>query len=166
MVPAIFGCYLLVHALAYVLVLRRLAAFSSEKAIFLYHAAPATLLALGLLGWWLVNPATVAFALAVSIIAAQGIYSMSFLELWSLAEGGYSLSILDRIDRNLTTGQSLNRVELERIGEAKKTNRIRSLRSLALVTDGDGGLRLTPVGRCVAALLAAVAWPANPKRAR
>jgi hypothetical protein len=166
MVPAIFGCYLLVHAIAFVLVLRHLATFSSEKAMFLYHAAPATLLSLSLFSWWLVNPDTVAFALAVSIIAAQGIYSMSFLELWSLAEGGYSLSILDRIDRTLTTGESLNQVELERIGEVKKTNRLRSLRDLALVRDDQGGLRLTPVGRCIAAFLAAAAWPANPKRAR
>jgi hypothetical protein len=39
----------------------------------------------------------IGFAALTGLLALQFIYSMSFLELWSLAEGSYSLQVLAKV---------------------------------------------------------------------
>ena len=94
-----YALYLAAHLLLYVAVLRHLPAFRREQTIFAYHALSAVLVT--------ASAVVVPLALGtgfdaewfVAVVALHGIYSVSFLELWSLAEGGYSLQILERLDR-------------------------------------------------------------------
>jgi hypothetical protein len=104
-------------------------------------------------------------AVAAALLSLHGLYSLSFLELWSLAEGGYSLSILTHIDRG--AGRALVEVSaLKEIGGSKKQSRLLDLKRLGLVERADERLRLTRRGQLVAAVLAGLAWLANLRRSQ
>jgi len=90
---------------------------------------------------------------AVMIVGLQGIYSLSFLELWSLAQGGYSLRILMDWE---ATGRTPDWTGLQRIGAAKKANRLASLQRLSLLLTHQSNFSLSRRGRLVAAALAGV----------
>jgi hypothetical protein len=146
------AAYLLGHFIFYVAVLRRLRRLQKEFWIFLYHAWSAVGLLVSLL---VVSAPAVAIAGCLSL---HGIYSLSFLELWSLSEGGYSLAILRRVQA--ASGGAISQESLAPIGSAKKSRRIASLMRLGLVARSGSTIRLTPGGRAVAAglrLLVAVA---------
>ena len=142
------AAYLSLHFLLYAFFLRNLRLFYGEKAIFLYHAlsfgvfsAAATLL-------WVLRVKDPRWAaIAVSL---HGIYSLSFLEFWALSDGGYSLRILDRIDRN---GPSADFDVLETLGASKKKYRLESLKRLKLIASGPQGWKLTLRGTLVVGFL-------------
>ena len=71
----------------------------SERAIFLYHfiSAIAVTGAFGL--WAFAVGGSEAWTLFVCAVMLHGIYSLSFLELWALADDSYSLAIMEVIDR-------------------------------------------------------------------
>jgi hypothetical protein len=156
-----YAIYFAAHLLLYVTALRHLPAFRREQTIFAYHtlsAVAVTLIAL-------LGPLAMGTALdlewVVAVVALHGIYSVSFLELWSLAEGGYSLQILERLDRAERQGQPANVEELRAIGAAKQSNRLAGLASIGLVRQDDGRLELTAGGKIVASLFALLAWLTN-----
>lgn len=161
-----FAIYLVAHFLLYVVVLRKRPVFRSEKGIFLYHFLPALVVALAVLAWAVVARAHPGWPEIVLVLSAHGIYSLSFLELWSLAQGGYSLSIIAAIanaeaDRSLTDFSAL-----EAVGEVKQRERLAGLSRLGLIANTDGRVALTERGRQVAALLYRLyAWvhPAEPE---
>jgi hypothetical protein len=150
---ALFAGYLALHFGLYVLVFRHLAAFRRESLIFRYHAfsalASATVAALAV-AW---NPSAERWAEATLVVGLHGIYSLSFLELWSLAQGGYSLRILMDLER---VGPAPDWAILEEIGAAKKANRLANLQRLGLLQAQDGRLFLSRRGRWVAAALAGI----------
>jgi hypothetical protein len=86
--------YLVAHFVLYVFPLRQKAFFQSERGIFLYHLASAVLFSVAALALWKVEFNDAGLATALALIAAHGIYSISFLELWSLAQGSYSIAII------------------------------------------------------------------------
>lgn len=135
--------YLSVHFLAYVTVLRDLVPLRREVSIFLYHAASLVVLAAFLL------LRSTGLELLIGSLCLHGIYSLSFLELWSLAQGGYSLTIL----RAVQAGAGDETVRLEEIGSQKKGNRLGSLTRLALVRRIDKRVALTRSGRLLACVL-------------
>src|SRR5207248_3861685 len=94
--------YVAAHFGLYALVLRRLPRFIEERVIFAYHAVSAVVLTVLAPGLWLVG--VIDFATLVGLVSLHGLYSMSFLELWSLSQGGYSLQILDLIERSEAAG--------------------------------------------------------------
>jgi hypothetical protein len=146
----------------YVLVLRHQAAFGQEATIFGYHFWSAILISIGSLVCWLVFADSVVFAAVVAAICIHGIYSISFLELWSLSEGGYSLSILRLVHQARAEGRSVDQGALLAIGNAKKGNRVQGLLKLRLVhRSADQRLDLTTFGRVTASVFAGVAWAAN-----
>ena len=151
---AAFASYLAAHFLAY-LWLRRLAALRTEKGIFLYHLVPALVMSAIALIAALENPA---FGLAglAALLAAQGLYSLSFLELWTLAQGGYSLSIIAEVVRAEAAGTPPDLAGLAAIGEAKQSDRVSALRAMGLVQDASDRIELTPRGRAVAFALHAL----------
>ncbi len=153
--------YLALHLALYVVRLRDLPAFSQEATIFGYHFWSALLVGvLAVLGF-LLAPSSTSAAVAAAAIAAHGIYSTSFLELWSLAEGGYSLSILRLLKHAREAGQTVNLATLHAIGAQKKGNRVQGLLKLHLVRR-DGKLFVaTPFGRLAGTFLAGIAWAAN-----
>ena len=153
------AAYLLAHLGAYIAVFRGWPTFGRESTIFQYHFVSfclmcvASLIGLAASGLQL----STALALAAVGVAAHAIYSISFLEIWSLAEGGYSLNVL----RHADSDGVIDMQALAAVGTSKKDSRIRGLVRLGLACETDGRFELTGRGRLVATLLRAVAWPAN-----
>ena len=100
----------------------------------------------------------------VAATALHGIYSLSFLELWSLAEGSYSLSILERVEQATRQSEAVDVSGLEGLGGSKKEQRLGSLERLGLIQDTAGQVSLTDRGRRVARALASVARSAGVAR--
>jgi hypothetical protein len=155
--------YLSAHLLLYITLLRHLPAFRLEKTIFAYHAISAALVTLVAAVGPLIFGASLDFEWLVAVVALHGIYSTSFLELWSLAEGGYSLQILERLDRAERQGAPANVEDLRAIGAAKQANRLAGLASIGLVHQEGGRVDLTAAGRIVASLFALLAWLTHVK---
>jgi len=77
------AAYLAVHFAAYVLVLRHRAGLRSEKGIFLYHLASAVFAGLAGVAFAVFEPDRFGLSGLVLVLSLHGIYSLSFLELWS-----------------------------------------------------------------------------------
>lgn len=122
------------HFLIFLLILRRKKFMRSERNIFLWHAGSWTLLFLASgFSLWRGScdggPYLGAFLLGLSL---HGIYSLSFLELWSLSQASYSLQLLaakaqkDRADTPIHKGTA--------IGSQKLVERNKSLFRIGLIT--------------------------------
>ena len=159
----LFGLYLAAHLLAYVLALRHLAWFRTEKGIFLFHFSSAVLV--GLSGFVLaaLDPAGFGSAGLVLIVSVHGIYSLSFLELWSLAQGGYSLSVIASIATAQASGEEPDFSRLEGIGQAKQDVRLAGLARLGLVERSGDEINLAAPGRTVAHMLHALLVFVDPR---
>src|SRR6266851_4454711 len=151
------GCYLACHLLLYVTTLRTVAAFSRENIIFRYHWVSAAIVG---------SVVTVAvantrrwgdLAAAVAVLSLHGIYSMSFLELWSLAQGGYSVSILEEAGHVGPPESKRDVSILHQIGASKTQNRLNTLERLGLARGQGDSIVLTPFGRLVAGALLVIA---------
>lgn len=150
--------YILVHLGVYVVALRHLAAFAQERVIFLYHAVSAVLLSAAALASLLVPGSGADLYAVVAVVALHGVYSVSFLEVWSLAEGGYSLQILQHVGYAEQRGVPLDLSALQAIGMAKQASRLNGLARLGLVREAGGRIQLTGAGHLVASFLALIAW--------
>jgi hypothetical protein len=142
-----FTGYLLVHLALYAMVFRRLSAFMREGVIFRYHAIPAVLLTVVAITSAVAMPTSDGVALAIFMVALQGLYSLSFLELWALSAGSYSLRLLQRVG---TDGPSADLSDLEQLGAGKQQARFASLRQLGLLSRE---MHLTRRGQRVASVL-------------
>ncbi len=140
--------YLSVHFLLYTLVLRNLRFFYQEKNIFLYHAISFLGVSTAGVGLVVLEPAVL--GPVIGAVSLHGIYSLSFLELWALSDGGYSLRILDQIDNPRAAADFKS---LEVLGASKKKYRLSSLERLRLVAPHPAGWMLTSRGRAVAVFL-------------
>ena len=143
--------FLVAHATLYFAVLRKRSSLVSEKAIFLYHVVSVIVVA-GAFGLWALavggSEAWTWFACAVML---HGIYSLSFLELWALADDSYSLAIMEIIGRGGGANGPALMQRLEAIGMGKQTSRLDALLAIGLVRQiGDGSFTLTPAGRAAA----------------
>jgi hypothetical protein len=154
-------CYLALHLVAYIVVLRKRPLFSHEHVIFGYHAV--SLLVVCLMGLLVVTfgALTFSFASFVAALALHGMYSTSFLELWSLAEGGYSLTIMRVVQRTDMQGGSIDLNALQHIGMDKREGRLAGLVRMGLIKHAECRFSLTPRGRATAAALRAIGWAAN-----
>ena len=146
--------YLGIHLAAFrVLFLPRWQIVRTERGILLYHVA-SFLLANGGVAVAIALRRGLGIEWLIFTFAAHGIYSLSFLELWSLTQGSYSLSVLAEIDR-LGTAASETRLEaLADIGRGKSRARTSDLARLGL-RHSDGGT-LTPAGKILAWICRAV----------
>ena len=112
-----FSSYLLLHFALYATALRHGKALASETRILLYHFAPAVLwmavlAVLALLG-------AVPLGLVVLLGGIHGIYSLTFLELWALSDGGYSLAIMECLDCRKDVDEEIVLDHLFALGVAK-----------------------------------------------
>jgi hypothetical protein len=155
--------YLLAHFLVYVFVLRHQPYFQTEKGIFLYHLISAIVCALAAAVIVFIRRDGEAFSVACALVAAHGIYSISFLELWSLAQGSYSLSIMGqgRSDRVPSRAELVE--SFSRIGNVKKADRLSSLKDSQLIRLDGNHWKLTGSGAIVATMLKGLLWLANIK---
>ena len=142
----------------------RITWLTSERGILLYQALSFVVLIVVGFAAVSMNPSVEVVAGLVAAIALHGIYSLSFLELWSLAEGSYSLSILEHIEQATRRGEAVDVSGLEGLGVSKKEQRLGSLERLGLIQDTADQVSLTHGGRKVARVLASVAWSAGVTR--
>lgn len=157
--------YISAHFAVYGLVLRYRSAFRSERAIFLYHAVSFLNISIGCLTLLTFNETTAGTpSLAVAAVSMHGIYSLSFLELWSLCQGSFSLGILSLLYEN----KRLSRADADRLestGDNKFCARLESLLRLGLISKDEEELwKCTTRGLIVSRCLAAVSQVSGAKR--
>lgn len=145
--------YLLLHFAAYVLIFRGRPYFRTEKGIFLLHFVSAVALPFAVFALSLDSGLRVALLCGIAAAAAHGIYSISFLELWSLAWGSYSFIILQEIDSGRPASADRIVLDLGAIGDGKKDQRIQSLERLGLIAQDQARVFLTAKGRVAARFL-------------
>jgi hypothetical protein len=153
--------YVLAHFLLYAFWLRKLDAFRKEKGIFRLHFFSAVALALAAIALVMSGAVETDWPIVIAGLSVHGIYSVSFLEVWSLSQGGYSLSILERAAEAPSLCDRESMTFLTTIGDEKRASRLEALRSLRLIEDGLQGIVLTPAGRVCCFAFRAVAWAAN-----
>jgi hypothetical protein len=145
--------FLVAHAGLYFAVVRDRPALASEKGIFLYHFVSAGLVAVGFGIWAVARGGSDAWAWFACAVMLHGIYSLSFLELWALADDSYSLAIMEIIAGSGTAAGPALMQRLEAIGMGKQTSRLDALQAIGLVREvGDGAFTLTPAGRAAVLL--------------
>jgi hypothetical protein len=145
--------YLAIHAGLFFALLRGRRALDSEHAIFIYHFASSLVLTCAFGTWALVRGGSDAWAWFTSAVMLHGIYSLSFLELWALADDSYSLAILEIIDRSGAAAGPALMQRLEAIGTGKQASRLGALQAIGFVREvGDGSFALTPAGRAAVVL--------------
>ncbi len=154
--------YALLHFFIYATTLRHLRAFRREGAMMFYHAVSFVLLALITLVFYMGAGRGVAAPL-VCVMALHGIYSLSFLELWSLSDGGYSLRILDRVEIAHEKGQQVNMSDLEKLASLKKEDRLESLLRMGLIEQRGEAFHATRLGRTVSSVIQGFIWLCNLK---
>jgi hypothetical protein len=159
------AAYLAAHFAVYVLVVRHMPSLHSERGIFLYHVASALFVGLAGLSLAIIDPLGFGAPGLVFVLSIHGIYSLSFLELWSLAEGGYSLYILASIARAQAAGGEPDFADQEQLGEAKQRARLDGLKKLGLIAIRNGAVGLTARGRGAAAIVLFFTRWINPRRA-
>ena len=155
--------WLACHFLIYAAVLRDMPLFQTERGIFLYHLTSAAVFMAAALVILPIRRDGEAFSVASALVAAHGIYSISFLELWSLAQGSYSLSIMGRgrSDRIPSRAELIDC--FSRIGNAKKADRLSALEGSQLVRLDGNHWRLNGSGAIVASMLRSLLWLADIK---
>ncbi len=141
----------------YIALRRRITWLTSEQGILLYQALSSVVLVVVGFAVVSLDPSVQVMAGLVAATALHGIYSLSFLELWSLAEGSYSLSILEHIEQATRQAQAVDVNGLESLGGSKKEQRLGSLERLGLIRGTADQVTLTRRGRRVARVLASVA---------
>ncbi len=152
--------YLLAHFLIYAAVLRRRPVCQTESGIFGWHVGSFILLGIGLIVGAALSPGPAAWATVVFGIGLHGIYSLSFLELWSLTQGSYSINILLELHRRGGRVRTGDLTAARRLGNEKQTARSGDLRRLGLI--GPAG-NPTPRGRAAAGVLRLLLWLSNGK---
>jgi len=133
--------------LVYVVWLRHSTFLQSEKGILLFHLISWCLaVSFTVIGLLLLRENSDTLLMCVAIVsAAHGIYSLTFLELWTLSEGSYSFQLLSAIESNgSVTKQVVN--ELVDVGNKKRVRRIETLIGLGLVRREGALLKITPKG--------------------
>ena len=152
--------YLVLHAGLYVLTRRDRPALGSEKGIFWYHVISAAVVTGVFAIWALVTGGAEAWTWFVAVVMLHGIYSLSFLELWALADDSYSVAILEVLELEPELIQGL-----EAIGMSKQTSRLDALQAIGLVRPGrDGTFALTSKGRVAVGLGRTLLFLANVRQ--
>lgn len=151
--------FVTLNFVVYTLGFRHFRAFSSERLIFLYQVLSFLLLPLLLLS--VAPPVREIFAGLISAMSLHAIYSLSFLELWSLSEGSYSLRMVDRVERMGVMPEDTDTSDLEKIGASKKSVRLESLIGLGLARQNGAAYGPTGLGRIVAMALRFLVWLVN-----
>lgn len=84
------------------------------------------------------------FIFISGIIALHGIYSLSVLELYSLSQGSYAISILKSLKNNPQEKFKIIK-DFHKLGEQKRIFRIEGLRKYFIMME-NGKLKLTALG--------------------
>ncbi|MGO8867115.1 MAG: hypothetical protein ACLQME_11495 [Alphaproteobacteria bacterium] len=153
--------YLVLHLALYLALLRHLAGFRREATIFAYHAISSCLYSAAVLLPGVLAGSYRLLVAGLGLVMLHGLYSITFLELWSLSQISYSIAILAEVRRRGSATPDTLVDEFARTGEAKKTERLRSLSALGLLCLDDGRYRLTGRGELVGGAIRMLRWLAN-----
>ncbi len=153
--------YIALHLAAYLAFFRHLARFTQERTIFGYHAISSCIFSAAVSAPGLLAANSRLLIAGFGLVMLHGIYSILFLELWSLSQISYSIAILAEVKRHGTVSAELLVRDLAAMGEAKKAGRLESLGALKLLRFDGERYRLTGRGRLAAAVIRAVLWLAN-----
>jgi len=126
-------------------ILRGRSFVGNERGILRFHVASFSALAT-VVAVFVASGASI--GTSAGALSLHGIYSLSFLELWSLSEGGFSVMALLKLSLKPVPRVSLL-AELGTIGQRKKDDRLQKLISGGLIS-GDAILILTERGRWAA----------------
>jgi hypothetical protein len=155
-------CYLALILLASLILPRIQGRFATERGILQMHVSSFVCFAAGLFFYFYFAPSEERAAEAVGALAAHVILSISFLEVWSLTEGGYSLQMIQAIHK-----QALEREVLidkfTNLGNQKREDRLSNLKQMGFIYENDDLIELTPRGRIVAQFIAGMLALANIK---
>ena len=136
-----------------------------EKGIFRYHLISAAVVAAVFAIWALVTAGAEAWTWCVAVVMLYGIYSLSFLELWALADDSYSVAIMEIVHGRGGDGGAAVTQVLEAIGMSKQTSRLDALQAIGLVRLGrDGRFALTSKGRVAVGLGRTLFFLANVRK--
>jgi hypothetical protein len=137
--------------------LRNWSSNGRERVAFLSHVFSfGTLAMIGVAVW---AAGWISFPVAMGMVALHGIYSLSVLELWSLSEGSYSLTMLaETARRPIPEAELVSRFRA--LGDQKKSSRLEALEAGGLITVG-ADIALTPKGHRVARALQTLRTMAN-----
>ena len=163
-VYAIGAAYLIAHSIVYTCAARFNAWLMRERGVFRYHFFSALLFSLAAFAYAFADGSETAAANAFGLVAVHAIYSMSFLELWSLTQGSYSVQVLQAVRAAGTKSKSEAIRELADIGETKRHQRLDGIVGLRLVRRERDLYCLTPRGSVSAAVVRALLYTANYKR--
>jgi len=133
MVWLAMGIYLSIHFFVYVIFFRHQPLFRTEKGILLFQVVPIIAVLLIATAAFLILPSNESFALIFGLGALHALYSLSFLEVWVLSEGGYSLRILAEIVRLDTVTAAEIEEQFIPMSARKKGGRLETLITLGLV---------------------------------
>lgn len=147
--------FILVHFAIYILKIRNIALFKQEKWIFLYHFIPFVFIT-GLM-LFIEEPLILKFGMASAIV----IYNITFLEFWSLAQGSYSLSILQAAP--IIVSDLSCRKQLADIGDRKFAGRIDGLIGLKILIKNGEELKLTVLGKLIGLFLYSIRLLTNSR---
>jgi len=101
------------------------------------------------------------FAAWIAAVSLHGIFSMSFLELWSVSQGSFFLSVMDRLEVWRGTegeGVPFDVSSLAEIGRGKRISRLQALLAKGWVRDDGRVLALTKTGRIVSHAFDVLRW--------
>jgi hypothetical protein len=149
------------HFASYYLLFRKMEQFRTERGIFFLHFASFLSLSIVCI-FTLFRSGAIPhdFAEATFSLSIHGIYSLSFLELWSLSQGSYSLRIASLISENRQVPERFSVQAASDIGSDKLSQRIESLRRLRFISADD---RLTILGCIAASLLQGILYISSGK---
>ena len=133
------------HFSAFILVSHR-AIERRERTVFLFHVSSAV--ALTLVAAVALATGLTSLPVAAGMVALHGVYSLSVLELWSLSEGSYALTMLASLS-NAPVAPATLAARFEALGEVKKKSRLGALQRSRLLACSDP-IKLTRRGRLVA----------------
>lgn len=153
--------YVGIHFLVYALLVRHQRWSRSEYGILLYHGVSFLLFAGCVAAGAALKYEPI--PVAIGALSIHGIYSISFLELWSLSEGSYSFSVLHAVSRGPLLEAHLG--ELGNVGNTKRTSRLDSLSRMKLIRVLEGHVSLTLGGKLLARALQIIRILAGLKRA-
>jgi hypothetical protein len=156
--------YFATHVFAYFMLLRPKRESLREHSIFGFHVISASLYSFTCIAVAMLDRSDTAVAIAGGLIALHGIYSITFLELWSLAQGSFSLQILKRVALSGNVSEETLVRDLSIVGWEKTQNRTNALLGMGLIRNQGGHLTLTSSGRVVSCALRALLHVANYPR--
>ena len=142
---------LIIHLSVYFIFFRHI--LKTEQSIFGYHFLIFLLILIcSIFNFYLV-PIYENFYTCVLACCIAAIYSLTFLELWTLSQISYSREILLKVREKTLNSNSSDAVELQKLGAKKRIERLSSLKNMGLLREDHGLWSLTQKGKTLALLL-------------